>query len=577
MTLSLLSSLFDYAKNDSYSGARTSWLTEDGALKGSLNVRSNDSKLAKLTSVSAGPIGYCDPDQKSDTFSVTYEGVSYTGQLTINKDGTIGFDLSSLAGKLNSLAAGETLDVSFYYSNSILFLSDSAKVTISITGKNDGPTAAASAFTATEDGAIVTGQALGADVDHGAVLTYTLTGSTPAGFTLNANGSYAFDGSNAAWQYLSAGDTATVTANFQVKDEFGAAASSTIQITVVGTNDAATFGGASTGTVTEDDAVNSVSGLLTVNDADQGESAFTAASVSGAYGTLTIDAGGNWTYVLDNGNTAVNLLLDGQSLDDVVTVTSVDGTTSDITITINGATDGPTYAPVFEGLAADDFDDLRLTPTSSSPTSQADVLVGTDGNDVIDSDFGYDTVLGLGGDDTLSGASGFDNIYGQAGNDTLIGNVGNDQMFGGSGNDTLSGSQNNDLLVGGSGDDILSGEGGNDRLIGGYGADSLTGGALADRFVFESVLDRGDTIFDFNSFAVNALNPDKIDLSAIDADSAHTTFAYGGSTATAYGVWLVQQGADTLVSVDTDGDIQTIELWFTVAGVTNLGVEDFVL
>ena len=49
---------------------------------------------------------------------------------------------------------------------------------------------------------------------------------------------------------------------------------------------------------------------------------------SGTYGSLTIDAAGNWTYTLDNANAAVQALPLNATMNDTVTVTSVDGTTS---------------------------------------------------------------------------------------------------------------------------------------------------------------------------------------------------------------------------------------------------------
>ncbi|MFC7396919.1 VCBS domain-containing protein [Chelatococcus sp. GCM10030263] len=70
-----------------------------------------------------------------------------------------------------------------------------------------------------------------------------------------------------------------------------------------------------------------------------------------AYGQLTLNADGSYSYVLDNSNAAVNALKEGDSLQEVVsyTITDSDGETSTatLTITIQGRTDGPpTVAPV---------------------------------------------------------------------------------------------------------------------------------------------------------------------------------------------------------------------------------------
>jgi len=71
--------------------------------------------------------------------------------------------------------------------------------------------------------------------------------------------------------------------------------------------------------------------------------------------------------------------------------------------------------------------------------------------------------------------SGEAEIYGEGGNDILIGNQGDNILDGGRGNDTLLGLDGNDTLFGGIGDDRLRGYGGRDLLFGGLGADDLAG------------------------------------------------------------------------------------------------------
>ncbi|WP_287729234.1 M10 family metallopeptidase C-terminal domain-containing protein, partial [Microcystis sp. M061S2] len=63
-----------------------------------------------------------------------------------------------------------------------------------------------------------------------------------------------------------------------------------------------------------------------------------------------------------------------------------------------------------------------------------------------------------------------ENLIGTAGNDTIIGNTANNSLNGGAGNDTL---------------------------IGGAGNDTLTGGAGADKFRFNFLSEKVDTIQDF--------------------------------------------------------------------------------
>ncbi len=74
---------------------------------------------------------------------------------------------------------------------------------------------------------------------------------------------------------------------------------------------------------------------------DTGE--WTAETIAGAYGSeLVIDADGNWTYTADNSNAAIQALDTGDTLTEVFTVTSNNGT-STITITINGADEPPCF------------------------------------------------------------------------------------------------------------------------------------------------------------------------------------------------------------------------------------------
>ena len=70
-----------------------------------------------------------------------------------------------------------------------------------------------------------------------------------------------------------------------------------------------------------------------------------------AYGHLTLNADGSYSYRLDNTNAAVNALKTGNSLSETFnyTITDADGDPSSttLTITINGTTDGgPSIVPV---------------------------------------------------------------------------------------------------------------------------------------------------------------------------------------------------------------------------------------
>ena len=124
----------------------------------------------------------------------------------------------------------------------------------------------------------------------------------------------------------------------------------TIVITINGTNDTAIIGGTDTGAVTEDSAGTlTTSGTLTISDTDTGEAAFSAETITGSYGLLTIDESGNWSYSADNTQTAIQALGTGDTLTDSFTVTSLDGTPQNIEITINGTNDAHSSAALKPG------------------------------------------------------------------------------------------------------------------------------------------------------------------------------------------------------------------------------------
>jgi len=96
------------------------------------------------------------------------------------------------------------------------------------------------------------------------------------------------------------------------------------------------------------------SGTLTIVDPDPGESSFQAATIVGTYGSLTIDAAGGWSYAADNTRVAIQQLDAGESLSDILTVTTADGTTHNVNITINGTEDAPVIGGTTTGTVAED-------------------------------------------------------------------------------------------------------------------------------------------------------------------------------------------------------------------------------
>lgn len=196
------------------------------------------------------------------------------------------------------------------------------------------------------------------------------------------------------------------------------------------------------------------------------------------------------------------------------------------------------------------------------------VLTGGLGNDLLEGGAGNDTLLGGAGNDTASyslafsavtvrlGLGGFQDTGG-AGSDRL---VGVENLIGSAFDDQLTGDARNNRLTGGAGDDLLRGMDGNDILVGDAGIDRLLGGAGADRFVFDdddsgATRATADRIFDFSH-----ADRDRIDLSAIDANSttdADDSFTFIGDHAfsgVAGELQLTQESGRFILVGDTDGN-----------------------
>src|SRR5205814_1669627 len=144
-------------------------------------------------------------------------------------------------------------------------------------------------------------------VDDGATLSYSLNAPV-TGLTLNANGSYSFDAGNAAYQHLAQGAITDVVANYTVTDEHGATSTSSLMITLTGTNDAP-VAVADVAAVKEDTNTlaqpNPVSGNVLSNDTDvdvgdthsvsavNGVAGNVGVDLASTYGTLHLNANGS--------------------------------------------------------------------------------------------------------------------------------------------------------------------------------------------------------------------------------------------------------------------------------------------
>lgn len=147
---------------------------------------------------------------------------------------------------------------------------------------------------------------------------------------------YHLDNALPATDALAAGQPAADSFTVQVKQQGGSLSASTpVTFAITGSNDAAVLSAAMVG-LAETDVALSTGGILTVSDVD-GSAQFAAQSATaGVYGSFSIDANGNWSYVT---NSAHDAFAAGQTYTDSFQVQSADGTATLVTVQIAGSND----------------------------------------------------------------------------------------------------------------------------------------------------------------------------------------------------------------------------------------------
>lgn len=173
-------------------------------------------------------------------------------------------------------------------------------------------------------------------------------------FSIDANGTWTYTLAPAD-QSLAGGQHATE--SFSVVSADGSS-SSQVTVNILGINDKPTITGSQTNSGSED---QSITGTLTISDADRGQSLFVAESIVGSYGDFTVDAQGNWKFEPNDAAQALNLTDEARS--ETFTVTSLDGTAQqNVVVTITGANDAPVISTT-SGTSGTPNDDATVTGT----------------------------------------------------------------------------------------------------------------------------------------------------------------------------------------------------------------------
>jgi len=306
------------------------------------------------------------------------------------------------------------------------------------------------------------------------------------------------------------------------------------------TNGATLTTATATGTITNDDVVQTVNLAIAPTNATQTE----GNSGNKAF-NFTVTRSGTTT-----GTNAVNWVVTGTGIDATdfggtlpsgIVTFAANETSKVITVNVSGDT---TVEPneSFTVILSNPTNGATITTvTATGLITNDDLFTGTPNTDTLTGTNGADTLIGLAGNDTYTVNHVGDIVTEalNAGTDsvnasisyTLTDNVENLTLTGSS-NINGTGNRLNNTLTGNSGNNTLTGNAGNDTLNGNAGRDTLTGGVGSDIFVFQfrqSPVSGADIITDF------AIGTDRIDLLSSSGGvlAAPTRFARAAnSTAT---------------------------------------------
>ena len=200
-----------------------------------------------------------DPEDGSAVIYVGSDVTGTVGNVTDHGDGTFTYDAQGL---FESLSNGATTTDSFTYTiEDSGGLTDTATVTVVVSGDNDQPDAVDDTATVAWDAALGSIDVLVNDSDIDSADTLSVTGFDVTGtlgqVSNNGGGTFSYD-PNGAFDGLGAGVSATDTFTYTIGDAQGGSDTATVTVTVNG------------GTVVAGTAPDSVSDLVQWLDADDG-------------------------------------------------------------------------------------------------------------------------------------------------------------------------------------------------------------------------------------------------------------------------------------------------------------------
>ena len=341
-------------------GAVMDVATEDGAVV-TINALANASDVDQGTTLSVVAV----PD--SLPAGVSYDPTTHT------------FALNPGESAYQSLAAGQTAEVTVNYGVSDGAATVPASVKFTVIGSNDAPVVSAAVNSSKLEGAqsfTMNLLAGASDVDNNETaslavvdVTYSVdsgltSSSAPAGVSLTGN-TLNVNPANTTFDHLAVGESSIIVVNYSVKDIHGATVAQSATITITGTNDAPVVGAALTSSAAEGAGSYSMSLLAGASDVDHNETATlsvtdvtyrldnSAASASAPAGISLVGS----TLTVDPSNSAFNHLAVGAHATVTVSYNVKDAygavAPQSATIVINGTNDTPMVSGTLSSTAAE--------------------------------------------------------------------------------------------------------------------------------------------------------------------------------------------------------------------------------
>lgn len=164
-----------------------------------------------------------------------------------------------------------------------------------------------------------------------------------------------------------------------------------------------------------------------------------------------------------------------------------------------------------------------------------------DGNDIITTGKGNDTVNGGNGNDSITTGNGKDIVRGDDGNDTINTGNGNDEIVGGAGADSVIAGNGKDTIVTGNGSDTVDAGNGNDLIIVGDNEASQPTNIIIDGGKGTDTLNLANNVY----------------IEAGSVDTAAKTIALELSDGTQFNIVNVEK---FVIDTNGDGNAETVGL-----------------